>query len=342
LRRAVVQALFGLREELPNWMGFPLFTEDGYPLYPGTAGSILPSPGAVNVTRDGLRVEAVIQFPALLQSTRRERLWIQGGLLAVALGASLFAWFQARRAWRRQQDLVAQKDNFLASISHELRTPLASVRALTENLAAGTVPDEAGRQHYYKVMMQEMQRLSGLVENVLDFARISQQRKGYQMAPCDVPELVAAAVRLMAPLAARRGVTLREEFGELPCAPMADAAAVEQALINLMDNALKFAPANSVIRVQVRLVGRCWELAVEDEGPGIPPGEEERIFERFYRVGSELRRETPGAGIGLSLVRHTALGHGGTVFAGNRAGGGARVGLRLPLTTDNQPLKSDN
>jgi two-component system, OmpR family, phosphate regulon sensor histidine kinase PhoR len=282
-------------------------------------------------------IEAVIRFPAMLRREQQTALIIQISMLAAALAVTLLAWMHMRRAWRRQADLAEQKDNFLASVSHELRTPLASVRTLTENLAAGTVSDEAARQNYYAVMLHEMQRLSGLVENVLDFARISQDRKHYHFVPCDPADLLAEALRPMRPLAAKRSITLTESIAPLPQTPLADAGAMQQSLINLVDNALKFSPAHSTVRVIVRPHGDGWELCVEDEGPGIPAGEEERIFERFYRAGTELRRETPGAGIGLSLVQHTAHGHGGTAYATNRPEGGARAGLRLPFSPPPPP-----
>ena len=318
--------------EIPGWMGFRVFTEDGFSILPGNESGARPAPGAVAAKSGGLHVEAYVSSPDSLRREQQRGLWIQGSLLAAALAVTVFAWIHSRRAWRRQADLAAQKDNFLASVSHELRTPLASVRTLTENLAAGTVNEEPARQHYYAVMLGEMQRLSGLVENVLDFARISQDRKHYEFAPCDPAELVRDALRPMLPLAEKRGITIKESIEPLSQTPSADAAALQQALINLVDNALKFAPADTTVCVHAHPAGDGWKLYVEDAGPGIPAGEEQRIFDRFYRAGSELRRETPGAGIGLSLVQHTALAHGGQAFALNLPNGGACVGLRLPFS----------
>lgn len=317
--------------DVPRWLAFRLLTEDRYAIHPHERAPKQTEPGAVTARTGGLIIEAVIRFPEMMRREQRTGLIIQISLLAAALAVTLLAWVHMRRAWRRQEDLAAQKDNFLASVSHELRTPLASVRTLTENLAAGTVCDEPSRQNYYAVMLHEMQRLSGLVENVLDFARISQERKHYDFAPCEPATLVQEALRPMRPLAAKRGIAITETVETLPQTPLADAPALQQSLINLVDNALKFAPPHSTVHVLVRSCREGWELCVEDEGPGIPPGEEVRIFERFYRAGTELRRETPGAGIGLSLVEHTARGHGGVAFATNRTEGGARVGLRLPL-----------
>lgn len=332
LRDSIARLVYDAQlRDVPRWLGFRVLTEDRFALFPSEGAPKQTEPEAVTARTGGLIIEAVIRSPAMMRREQRTGLILQISLLTAALAVSVLAWIHMRRAWRRQADLAAQKDNFLACVSHELRTPLASVRTLTENLAAGTVSEEPARQHYYAVMLQEMQRLSGLVENVLDFARISQDRKHYHFAPCHPAELVEEALRPMHPLAAKRGITLAETVEPLPQTPLADAPAMQQSLINLVDNALKFSPPESTVRVLVRAHGDGWELCVEDEGPGIPPGEEERIFERFYRAGSELRRETPGAGIGLSLVRHTAQGHGGTAFATNRPEGGARTGLRLPF-----------
>jgi signal transduction histidine kinase len=124
----------------------------------------------------------------------------------------------------------------------------------------------------------------------------------------------------MEPLAAERGVKLSANLAD--CTAAVDPAAIQQAVVNLVDNAIKFSPAGGTVTVTLTDTEAGWVLAVSDEGPGIPAAEHERIFERFHRLGNELRRETQGTGIGLSIVKHIAEAHGGTVKVADREGGG--------------------
>ena len=179
-------------------------------------------------------------------------------------------------------------------------------------------------------------RLGTLVENVLDFSRIEQGRKEYVPEPIHLPRLVRETVRILAPVAGERDVVLRVEVtpeGE-GFEVAADAAALQQALLNLVDNALKHAPAGSAVEVWLERgtdPKHPVRLSVRDSGPGIPAEDHERIFERFYRRGSELRRETQGVGLGLAIVRHVVEGHGGRVWVESEPGLGAVFCVELPV-----------
>jgi signal transduction histidine kinase len=219
-------------------------------------------------------------------------------------------------------------------VSHELRAPIGSIRLMAEALHDGKVAGGAARE-FHRLIAGESARLSQMVENVLDFARIEEGRKRYQFEETDLQQLAADTLRLLAPLAAERGITL---VPELSCVTATvDPAAIQQALVNLLDNAIKFSPEGGTVTVGLEeaapalpqdaegstrdACGPRWVLSVRDQGPGIPPAERERIFERFYRLGNELRRETQGAGIGLSIVKHIAEGHGGRVAVCEGEGG---------------------
>lgn len=288
---------------------------------------------------------------ALFAALRRQQ-WLFGGMILVTAGvAGLGAW-QVNRAFRRQLALNAEKSNFVASVSHELRTPLASLRLLAEGLAAGRVEEESKRREYAGFLVQETRRLGALVENVLDFARIEQGRKQYQFEPTDLGRLVTATVRLFEPLAAERQVRLELKLPEGPTEPggslelNADGAALQQALVNLLDNALKHAPADSAVTVALERADRAplgWlRLCVSDAGPGIPPEDHERIFERFFRRGSELRRETQGIGLGLAIVKHIVAVHRGRVWVESQPGQGARFVVELPIGENSQCSVASN
>lgn len=272
-----------------------------------------------------LAVAWVLTDPAgLFAEQRRQAQWL-GALLAAALLAAATGFFVLRRSLARERQLSEMKSNFVSSVSHELRAPLASMRLMAENLEAGVVRDEPRRGEYHRLMADECRRLGALVDNVLDFARIEQGRKTYHFAETDIAALVADTLRLLTPAAERREQKFVCEVE--PITPRCDGLAVQQALVNLLDNALKFSPAQSAVAVRVAARNETeWTLSVRDEGVGVPLAEKERIFERFYRVGSELTRETQGAGIGLSIVKHIAEGHGGRVEVE-----GATFTLVLPM-----------
>ena len=231
----------------------------------------------------------------------------------------------------RQARLSEMKSNFVASVSHELRAPLAAVRLMAESLENGRVVEAARRTDYYRLIAQECQRLSSLVENMLDLARVGRGR-AYDLQPVDVPSLVRHSIALMEPCAAGCRVTLRlEEVGCAELRPTWDGQAVGQSLVNLLDNAIKHSPEGSEVEIRVESEPGKVRLWVEDHGQGIPQKEQKRIFDLFYRHGSELRRETKGVGIGLSIVRHVAEAHGGRVIVDSIVGRGSRFALELPV-----------
>ncbi len=298
-----------------------------------------------------LRVNAHLVSPDLLYGRQQARTRLFGLLIGASALAAMVGFVAARRAYHRQQRLAEMKSNFVSSVSHELRAPIASVRLLAESLERGAVTEDARRQEYFRFIVQECRRLGTLIENVLDFARIDQGRKEYEFEPADLTRLVEQTVRLLEPSAVAKEVSLVSEIpdGSSACAVAeVDPQAVQQALVNLIDNALKHSAAGSRVRVGIEppvspternsaaAVPPCVRLFVEDSGPGIPAEDHERIFERFYRRGSELRRDTQGVGIGLSIVKHIVEAHGGRVIVRSAPGQGSRFTLELPVnaTTD--------
>jgi signal transduction histidine kinase len=274
--------------------------------------------------------------PALLYARQRQRtLWFGAFIVAVAL-AAVVGYVRARRAFLREHQLSAMKTNFVSSVSHELRAPIASVRLMAESLERGKVADTARQREYFRFIVQECRRLSSLIANVLDFSRIEQGRKEYEFEPTDISALLHETVKVMEPYAAERDVhlTAAVEGSEPGCSavhPLLDGRAIQQALVNLIDNAIKHSPKGSCVQVGLALPGnQRLGLWVEDQGSGIPKSEHERIFERFYRLGSELRRETEGVGIGLSIVKHVVEAHGGSVRVDSEPGKGSRFTLDLP------------
>lgn len=308
-----------------------------------------------------LKVNIHLTSPEMLFARQRTRSLLFGGLIAASALAAIIGFISARRAFLRQQQLSEMKSNFVSSVSHELRAPIASVRLLAESLERGKIAEPAKQHEYFRFIVQECRRLSSLIENVLDFARIEQGRKQYEFELTDLSALLRQTVRLMEPAAAEKQIELRLELGEGTASATGlsasiDASAIQQAVINLIDNALKHSPSGAKVSVALGAVlpASCRHsdqpcrqdagstlsdapaptitLSVADHGPGIPASEQERIFERFYRRGSELRRTTHGVGIGLSIVKHIVEAHGGRVRVESEVGKGSRFVLELPAS----------
>ncbi len=272
----------------------------------------------------------------LLYARQRQLQWILGSMISASALAALVGVFAAYRAFKRERQLSEMKSNFVSSVSHELRAPIASVRLMAENLERGRVPDAARQADYFRFIGQECRRLSSLIENVLDFSRIEQGRKQYEFEPTDVMAMAQNTFNLMEPYASEKGVRLVFESCATPAMPESielelDGRAMQQALINLLDNAIKHSARGQTVTFEARFGGGGrFNLSVLDQGPGIPTAEHEKIFERFYRLGSELRRETQGIGIGLSIVKHIVEAHGGEVRVESRPGQGSRFTIELP------------
>lgn len=245
-------------------------------------------------------------------------------LLAISvIGAGAGLWV-IRRVYERERKLNALKSDFVASVSHELRAPIASIRLMADALEDGKIqPGTAGEFH--RLISREGARLSTLIENVLDFARIEQGRKEWHREESDLHKLILDTVSLMEPLASEKGIRLQTNLPDEASA-LIDSDAIRQALVNLIDNAMKFSPKDSSVKIS--LTGN--EIRITDEGPGIPRAEHARIFEKFHRLGGELRRETQGTGIGLSLVKAIAEAHGGSVAVESEPGNGSTFILTLP------------
>lgn len=324
------------------------------------ATEVLASAGAGDPAT--LRVSIYLTSPAALFRRQQARTFWFGLLIAASTVAALIGLLAAWRAFVQQRLLGEMKSNFVSSVSHELRAPIASVRLLAESLERGKVAEPQKQHEYFGFIVQECRRLSSLIENVLDFSRIEQGRKQYEPEPTDVAALLRETVKLMEPYAAEKGVVLALEAPNTnaasSCELSVDGRAIQQALVNLIDNAVKHSPKDETVTVGLNRNGRLPSgpalpspadgggrltpeqaphpasghvlLFVEDHGPGIPPEEHERIFERFYRRGSELRRDTQGVGIGLSIVKHIVEAHGGQVLVQSAVGQGSRFIIQLP------------
>jgi len=295
------------------------------------AGELLAStPLALH---DDLRLEVIATRPDLLEAGARQQARWTLGLLAFAIVMSAGGLMLIQRVVKREQRLNAMKSDFVASVSHELRAPVASIRLMADALEAGKIAAPTIRE-FHQLISRESTRLSALIENVLDFSRLERGRRHWHFTECDPATILLDCVRVMEPIAAEKQITLTLTPGPpADLTAMADAGAIHQALVNLLDNAIKFSPAGAAVTIQLttdETQGR-WHISITDDGPGIAAAEHQRIFERFHRLGSELRRETQGTGIGLSVVKAIAEAHHGSITLRSQPGHGSTFVLSIPL-----------
>lgn len=246
-------------------------------------------------------------------------------VVAIALGGSLLLW----QAHRNQRD-ARQKTSFVANVSHELKTPLTTIRMYAELLGERRIGDPAKQQSYLQTIIRESQRLTRLVNNVLDFSRLEQGRKEFAREPVDLAALLHQQLDSQLLRLEEAGMQLLRSI-EVSEAPIAsDRDALEQIVLNLLDNAIKYAASGKSLTVALQPGKGSWVVRFQDRGPGIPAAHRRQVFEKFHRVDASLTARQQGSGLGLSIARQLAEGLGGSLDFCPNAGGGACFELTLP------------
>lgn len=245
--------------------------------------------------------------------------------VAILLGGSLLLW----QAYRHQRD-ARQKTSFVSNVSHELKTPLTTIRMYAELLGEGRISEPDKQRRYLQTIIKESQRLTRLVGNVLDFSRLEQGRRQYRHDPLDLAELLQQLLEGQQVRLAEAGLVLDWErpIQQLPL--QSDRDALEQILLNLLDNAIKYAAEGERLQVMLKSEGKTVLVQIRDFGPGIPAAHRQRVFEKFHRVDESLTARSQGSGLGLSIARQLAEGLGGTLSHVVPADGGSCFELRLP------------
>lgn len=256
-------------------------------------------------------------------------------------GILLFGLILSIRTVGRELELARMKSDFVSTVSHEFKSPLTAIRQLAELLRAGRVPSEERRRQYHDVLLEQSERLSRLVNNVLDFARMEAGRDELSPQLVDLATLVEDTVSEARHRVAHEGFTIRTEL-ERPLPPVhLDPDAVRQALGNLIDNGVKYSGESRELEVRGFRENGEVVLAVRDFGIGMEPDEAARVFERFYRGGDELTRAVKGTGLGLALVKHIAEAHGGRVDVTSAPGEGSTFSIHLPLDGLDGPVPAE-
>ena len=232
------------------------------------------------------------------------------------------------------------RTDFVANVSHELRTPLASIRGYAETLLEGALDDAQNRRRFVEIIDAHATRLNNIASDLL---ALSELESGAPAEPVRIPlaDSIHAALRTVEREAHLRGVKLMEEPQEDDVVILGNKAKFEQALINLLDNAIKFNRSGGSVTVASQTSDDGVRVSISDTGIGIPSQDLPRIFERFYRVDKARSRESGGTGLGLAIVKHIVLAHGGRVWCESELGNGASFHFTLPLApvsqTESQP-----
>ena len=236
----------------------------------------------------------------------------------------------------REMNLARLKSDFVANVSHELRTPLALIRLYAETLELGRLNAKEKYQEYFRIIREESERLTALINNILDFSRIDAGRKEYEFQETNLAELVHATLDSYRFQIQQNGFGFEENISSDIPPVKVDREAIARSLLNLVNNALKYSKDHKYIGVSLYRVNGSVNLEVRDCGIGIPANEHEKIFEKFYRCGDPLVHNVKGSGLGLSLVRHIARAHGGDVLVESAPDKGSKFTIALPLVPPSQ------
>jgi signal transduction histidine kinase len=239
--------------------------------------------------------------------------------------------FLTYRNVSKEMNLARQKSDFVANVSHELRTPLALIRLYAETLELGRLSAKEKYQEYFRIIREESERLTALINNILDFSRIDAGRKEYEFQETDLGELVHSTLDSYRFQIQQNGFGFEENISpDIPPVKV-DREAIARSLLNLVNNALKYSKDQKHIAVKLYRVNGSVKLEVQDRGIGIAMNEQEKIFEKFYRCGDPLVHNVKGSGLGLSLVRHIVRAHGGDVLVESAPDKGSKFTIALPL-----------
>ncbi len=251
-------------------------------------------------------------------------------LIALALAAILAGGYFVAADTRRQLALAQKKTDFVSNVSHELKTPLTSIRMFADLLAEGRVKEPETRDRCLRIISSESERLTRLVNNVLDFARLEKNRKVYEMRAVDLHPVVERIWESEGGRLREAGFAVEWKGAPGPYAMVCDADAVSQVLVNLISNAEKYAVRRREITLTTAMEDGWFVAEILDRGPGVPRGLEDKIFEAFFRADDSLASGAQGSGLGLTLARRIARDHGGEVTCRVREGGGTIFTFKIP------------
>jgi signal transduction histidine kinase len=313
--------------ELRNHLARKATVEPSMPTSIQSSDALAPSLSAIrSLAGLGLPWTLVVApaEPERLRTQANRTRTLLAGVLVVLLLLLASGAYLTTRSVRREMEIASMKHDFVSAVSHEFRSPLTGIRQLAEMLSRNRVPSDERRQEYYRRILEESDRLSRLVENVLDFSRMESGRKEFRFEPTNAAEVLADVADFV------RNHRLKLDLGEPLPQVRADREALTSAVRNLVDNAIKYSRQDTSVLVKALAMDGRIVIRIEDRGFGIPEEDRSRIFDKFYRGRGETTKEIKGAGLGLSLVKHIVDAHGGTVDFDTAVGHGSTFRISLP------------
>jgi signal transduction histidine kinase len=275
-------------------------------------------------------IAAYLTDPQIIKNTAQSTaiiLWTLIALLLISLfiGGSFIIMLMLNEI-----KLAQQKTSFVANVSHELKTPLTSIRLFSELLRENRQPDKEKRKRYLDIMVSETERLTRLINNVLDFSRLGKGKKNYNQQNSDIVGLGKEIIEDQRARLEHNGFTLSLTCPDKAIFVHIDQEALKQVLINLLSNAEKYSQKNKSIKVKVEETREVVKINILDRGPGIPLKLKEKIFKEFYRIDDSLTAPVSGSGLGLTISRKIIRDHGGDILYFRRNGGGSNFQIIIP------------
>jgi signal transduction histidine kinase len=282
------------------------------------------------------RVSISPEDPKIIARYASRRNWIYGTASALLAAGMVLGVVLVLRDMSRERRLSELRTEFVANVTHELKTPLTSIRMFAETLRTKRTRSEAEQKECLDVIVGETQRLSRLINTVLDFSKIERGQRRYRMVEIDISKVAQATLNTLKYSLGERGFHVAAEI-EPGARVVGDADALEQAMLNLIDNAVKYSRETKSVQIGLWSEDNRVCFTVADKGIGIPEGEKDRIFEKFYRAHTEKEHDTGGAGLGLTVVRHIVEAHGGDIEVESRVGEGSSFTITLPKIRQGVP-----
>ena len=276
---------------------------------------------SIGIRLRGTSVEDIVR-------ARSERNLILIGILDIFLIGAVWLVY---RTLKKEMELVRLKGDFVSNVSHELRTPLSLIRMFTETLSMKRIQSEEKKLEYYETILQETERLTRLINNILNFSRMEAGKKQYHLEPMALNEIVTSVMKTYTSHLEHEGFSCSVQLTENLPSIQADREAIAEALINILDNAVKYSATDKYARIKTSQRESMISVEVEDHGIGIDKQHHKKIFETFYRVSTGLTNNIKGSGLGLSLVSHIMNAHEGMIELESESGKGSTFRLLFPI-----------
>lgn len=223
------------------------------------------------------------------------------------------------------------RQDFVANVSHELRTPLSNIKGYAETLLSGALEDKENAKDFLNIIYKESDRLSKLIDDLLDLSKIESGKMKMVFAPVEFKSIVARVIDILKKFATDKSISIDTNLPDNLPKLLGDENRITQALINLVDNAIKYTPSKGSVSISASSQDSFVRIDVKDTGIGIPKKDLPRIFERFYRIDKARSRELGGTGLGLSIAKHLVQAHGGEISVTSVLGKGSTFSFTIPI-----------